>query len=115
VIGLCPDRCQSLLSFFTSPAFLIVLFTHVSGTQSYKHTILPACACACLLLQAPLQNRAPGWTLGSKGCYDEATLQQLQQTLAADLGSIADGNASGCLSLLVPDDVLSVLRQETLR
>ena len=57
--------------------------------------------------QAPLQNRAPDWSLGSNGCYDEASLQQLQQQLAADLGSIADGNASGCLSLPVPDSILA--------
>lgn len=72
--------------------------------------------CVCLLTpQAPLQNCAPDWTLGSKGCYDEATLRQLQQQLAADLASIADGNASGCLSLPVPEDILSTLKQETLR
>jgi hypothetical protein len=72
-------------------------------------------AAVCLHVQAPLQNRSPDWTLGSKGCYNEATLHILQQQLAADLGSIADGNASGCLSLPVPTDVLSELRQETMR
>jgi len=67
-----------------------------------------------LTRQAPLQNRAPDWTLGSKGCYDEATLRHLQQQLAADLPSIADGNASGCLSLPVPEEILTTLKQETL-
>ena len=28
--------------------------------------------------QAPLQNRAEGWEIGSKGCYDEASLHKLQ-------------------------------------
>ena len=45
--------------------------------------------------QAPLQNRAPGWDLGSKGCYDEATLRGLQKTLAEGIGAIADGNEEG--------------------
>lgn len=71
--------------------------------------------CFSSLLQAPLQNRAADWTLGSKGCYNEATLQQLQQQLAADITKIADGNAEGCLSLPVPAEVLAELRQETLR
>jgi hypothetical protein len=61
--------------------------------------------------QAPLQNRAADWTLGSKGCYNEATLQQLQQQLAADITKIADGNAEGCLSLPVPAEVLAELPQ----
>jgi hypothetical protein len=45
--------------------------------------------------QAPLQNRAPGWELGSKGCNNEATLAELQATLKSDLGAVADGNAEG--------------------
>lgn len=65
--------------------------------------------------QAPLQNRVPGWDLGSKGCYDEATLRALQATLERDLAAVADGNAEGCLSLPLPADVLAVLRSETLR
>ncbi|KAI8475875.1 MAG: Alpha/Beta hydrolase protein [Monoraphidium minutum] len=65
--------------------------------------------------QAPLQNRAPGWELGSKGCYDEASLRRLQATLARDVGEVADGNAAGCLSLPVPAELLARLRSETLR
>jgi hypothetical protein len=45
--------------------------------------------------QAPLQNRAPGWSLGSKGCFDEGSLQRLTVTLLNDMGAIADGNAEG--------------------
>ncbi|KAJ1480155.1 Alpha/Beta hydrolase protein [Baffinella frigidus] len=29
--------------------------------------------------QAPLQNRVEGWTIGSKGCYDEASLLEREQ------------------------------------
>lgn len=96
------------------------------GTHNLQHTsapLLSLCVVCCLFhlslhsphWQAPLQNRAPGWDLGSKGCYDEASLRHLQQQLAADLESIADGNAAGCLSLPVPEDVLAVLKAETLR
>lgn len=71
--------------------------------------------CRILCTQAPLQNHAPDWSLGSKGCYDEATLRQLQQQLTADLTSIADGNSAGCLSLPVADQILADLKAETLR
>jgi hypothetical protein len=47
--------------------------------------------------QAPLQNRTDDWQLGSRGCYDEASLGALRQTLLADLGAIADGNEAGAL------------------
>jgi pimeloyl-ACP methyl ester carboxylesterase len=43
--------------------------------------------------QAPLQNRVPGWALGSKGCYDEASLLRLTNTLLTDMAAVADGNA----------------------
>lgn len=45
--------------------------------------------------QAPLQNRAPGWELGSKGCYDEASLGNLKAALARGVEEVADGNAAG--------------------
>lgn len=61
--------------------------------------------------QAPLQNRAPDWELGSKGCYDAVTLANLQQQLMDDLGSIADGNAAGCLSLPLPEPTMQLLKQ----
>ena len=65
--------------------------------------------------QAPLQNRTPDWNLGSKGCYDATTLAQLQHTLMTNLEAVAEGNASGCLSLPVPQGVLQVLHDETMR
>uniref|UniRef100_A0A383V6P7 AB hydrolase-1 domain-containing protein n=1 Tax=Tetradesmus obliquus TaxID=3088 RepID=A0A383V6P7_TETOB len=65
--------------------------------------------------QAPLQNRAPDWQLGSKGCYDAATLAGLQKTLAENLEAVADGNAAGCLSLPLPEATMQLLKQETMR
>jgi hypothetical protein len=61
--------------------------------------------------QAPLQNRAPDWQLGSNGCYDAATLANLQKTLAENLEAVADGNAEGCLSLPLPDATMQLLKQ----
>lgn len=76
---------------------------------------MSACLQAVFVDQAPLQNRTADWNLGSRGCYDARTLRQLQQTLATDLGAIAEGNASGCLSLPLPEDILQLLRSETMR
>lgn len=39
---------------------------------------LAGLAGAVFVDQAPLQNRAHDWSLGSKGCYDAATLGNLQ-------------------------------------
>ena len=41
--------------------------------------------------QAPLQNRAPDWIIGSRGCYDAASLAALQAALHADMSAFADG------------------------
>ena len=55
--------------------------------------------------QAPLQNRAEGWEIGSKGCYDEASLHKLQAALVADLEECAVGTVKGCTSLALPDEL----------
>ncbi|KAF8065825.1 ydjP [Scenedesmus sp. PABB004] len=67
--------------------------------------------------QAPLQNRAPGWELGSRGIYDEASLAALRATLDGEggLDAVADGNTAVCLSLPLPADVAALLRAETMR
>jgi hypothetical protein len=41
--------------------------------------------------QAPLQNRAEDWSCGSKGCYDIASLAQLQSALRQDMAAFAQG------------------------
>jgi hypothetical protein len=69
------------------------------------------CAIGFAQDQAPLQNRAPDWQLGSNGCYDSATLANLQKTLAENLEAVADGNAEGCLSLPLPDATMQLLKQ----
>ena len=74
------------------------------------------CAGVVAVDQAPLQNRAPGWTCGSKGCYDAATLAALQAALAEDMGAFADGNAACCLATPLAGEALNaLLRAETLR
>jgi pimeloyl-ACP methyl ester carboxylesterase len=66
--------------------------------------------------QAPLQNRAEDWALGSKGCFDMPSLAALQASLQADLGAFADGNAACCLSSReIPAETLALLKAETLR
>lgn len=41
--------------------------------------------------QAPLQNVAPDWKSGSKGCYDIASLRKLQEALHTDMLAFAKG------------------------
>ncbi|KAA8493784.1 AB hydrolase superfamily protein YdjP [Porphyridium purpureum] len=50
-----------------------------------------------LVDQAPLQNRAPDWTLGSNGCYDAESLKRLQTEVMEDFDAFARGNAACCL------------------
>lgn len=63
--------------------------------------------------QAPLQNRAPGWTLGSLGCYDDATLAGLQTAVRGDAAAFASGNAAACLATGVDADTAALLAAET--
>ena len=46
--------------------------------------------------QAPLQNMRDDWCLGSTGCFDEASLKNLQRAVlkGPDLSEFADGNLS---------------------
>ena len=48
--------------------------------------------------QAPLQNLAEDWRLGSKGCYDAVSLTRLQALLKYDFMAFTKGNCKGCLS-----------------
>lgn len=67
--------------------------------------------------QSPFQNASPSWSLGSKGCYDAASLAALQAALLADLGRFADDNARCCFSLPadVSDATKNLCKAETLR
>jgi non-heme chloroperoxidase len=65
--------------------------------------------------QAPLQNRATDWALGSKGCCDDETLAALQAALVADMGAFADANAACCLSQPISNATAALLKAETLR
>ena len=79
-------------------------------TPSFFHTPLSS-----RLHQAPLQNRAPGWTLGSKGCYDAPTLASLQAAVRGDIADFAAGNAAACLAQPIPGELSSLLASETAR
>jgi hypothetical protein len=46
--------------------------------------------------QAPFQNRADDWELGSKGCFDDESLRALQQALKDDLRAFAQGAQFDC-------------------
>jgi hypothetical protein len=65
--------------------------------------------------QAPLQNLAADWRLGSKGCYDAASLARLQTLLDVSFESVADGNLEGCLSRPLGPGMEEALKAETLR
>ena len=65
--------------------------------------------------QAPLQNRAPDWNLGSKGCYDVASLTRLQELLKYDFMGFAKGNAECCLSNPIDPQYEELLVEETLK
>ena len=65
--------------------------------------------------QAPLQNRAPDWNLGSKGCYDVASLTRLQELLKHDFPGFARGNAECCLSNPIDPQYEALLVEETMK
>ena len=81
--------------------------------------------------QAPLQNRTPDWSLGSKGCYDAETLAGLQAAVRAidgfpggdkgddkdkdEKNAFARGNAEACLSMPIPAELDALLARETNR
>ena len=66
-----------------------------------------------LVDQAPLQNRAPGWDLGSKGCYDGPTLARLQAAVRGDAAAFAAGNADACLARPIHPGLDALLAAET--
>ena len=50
-----------------------------------------------------IQNKRGDWELGSKSCYDEATLLKNIE-LVSDLPSFAEGMAASCLSNPIDDE-----------
>ena len=93
------------------------------GCEWWLHMLsehVQACACDAWVTphiwpQAPLQNIAPDWRLGSKGCYDAASLARLQTTLELDFEAVAQGNITGCLSRPLGHGMEEALKAETLR
>jgi pimeloyl-ACP methyl ester carboxylesterase len=84
---------------------------------SYLELFGDTCVRGVILVdQAPLQDKRPGWELGSNGCYDAASYASLAAAVRADLDAFADGNADACLvsSKTVDSNVLATLKSETL-
>ncbi|DBB18923.1 TPA: hypothetical protein ACH3X3_000501 [Trebouxia sp. C0006] len=65
--------------------------------------------------QAPLQNLAEDWNLGSTGCYDAVSLARLQTTLKYDFRAVALGNNDACLSQPIAQKTTEHLISETLK
>lgn len=65
--------------------------------------------------QAPLQNRAEDWTLGSYGCYDIASLTRLQAVLKYDFAGFARANCTGCLATPIDPEYEQLLVAETMK
>ncbi|KAK9817691.1 hypothetical protein WJX72_000678 [[Myrmecia] bisecta] len=65
--------------------------------------------------QAPLQNVAEDWKLGSKGCYDSASLARLQSRLTLDFPGFAADTVRDCMTRPVGESVKTALIEETLR
>ena len=71
---------------------------------------------ACVFVdQAPLQNLAEDWRLGSKGCYDAVSLTRLQALLKYDFMAFTKGNCKGCLSNPVDPAYERLLMAETMK
>lgn len=70
-----------------------------------------------LVDQAPLQNRRPGWTMGSTGCYDSESYARLAAAVRDDMSAFADGNADACLvdATSLDREILRMVKEETLR
>ncbi|EKX43330.1 hypothetical protein GUITHDRAFT_42624, partial [Guillardia theta CCMP2712] len=69
---------------------------------------------AVVVDQAPLQNKLDDWSFGSKGCYDEKTLKNLQNELANNFSAFAQGNYDCCVSIPLSEDLKKLVIDETL-
>jgi len=65
--------------------------------------------------QAPLQNIAEDWRLGSKGCYDAASLSALRVKLSLNLRDCAVDTVKGCTSKQLPPTTEEMLIAETMK
>lgn len=86
---------------------IIWSYFELFGTRKVK--------CAVFVDQAPLQNLAEDWSLGSKGCYDVVSLTRLQQLLKYDFIGFTKGNVNGCLSNPIDPAYQRLLMAETMR
>jgi non-heme chloroperoxidase len=65
--------------------------------------------------QAPSQWAMPDWKHGSKGIYDSTTLAETEIALQEDFAAFADGMAEGCFSKPPTQDVVALIKSETLK
>ena len=65
--------------------------------------------------QAPSQWLFPDWPHGSKGIYDPASLANIQNVVRSDMAGFARGNAECCLTRPIPESVLALITEETLK
>lgn len=98
----CPDKKVVLLGASMGCA-VIWAFCELYGTSQLMG--------AAFIDQAPLQNRETGWELGSKTCYDSATLEKLGEELK-DLGAFAEANVKFCTNKPVDPEYAMVLKSE---
>lgn len=83
--------------------------------MSLSHS-LAVCLRSPVESAAPLQNIAPGWRLGSTGCYDQYTLALLQSAVKHDFEKFARDNAAFCCDTSnVDPGVLEMLAAETMK
>eukprot|EP00210_Caulerpa_lentillifera_P007237 g6924.t1 len=67
---------------------------------------------AIFIDQAPLQNKRGDWVLGSKGCYDEKTLRELQDSLK-DMESFAPGFVMETLENSIESEYYEKMKHQT--
>jgi hypothetical protein len=60
------------------------------------------------------QNNAEDWRLGSRGCYDSASLARLQMKLRFDFPALAAATVAECTSQPLGASVTKALADETL-
>jgi pimeloyl-ACP methyl ester carboxylesterase len=64
--------------------------------------------------QAPSQWQMPDWQYGSKGIYDAKSLADVQAAVMQDMDSFADANAECCFSKPPSEEIVAMLKSETL-
>jgi non-heme chloroperoxidase len=90
--GICPENQQFSFVGTSMGCAVIWSFVELFGESEVKNYTF--------VDQAPLQNVRSDWCLGSTGCFDEASLKNLQSAVlkGPDLSEFADGNERACVA-----------------